>query len=295
MRLFKIISLVTLPALLLLHMPQTANAALIAYEGFEDNTVGQVLDGNGNGGTGWTNDWNILNARAAEVTVQSSTMSYAAGEIAIDGGSRMLRYIASENSIQAIGGRNFPAQTGTIYMSFLVQASANDNPAARNDLYQFGFTDSTYTGGGAPDINPLVSGMDRNGTIQLRSGTSTSIDSTISTGVGNTFFLVLRAEKTGLSSTYNDLTLYINPDSATEGLNTSITTATDSTLDLSGNGAVAIRKAFLENGDTYLLDEIRVGTTFADVITVVPEPSTMVLLGLGGLFALRRRKPKFRS
>ena len=291
MRIFKIITLGALPALLLLHMPLTANAALIAYEGFEDNTVGQVLDGNGNGGSGWVNDWNILNARASEVTVQSNTMSYAAGAIEIDGGARMLRYTASEGSIQAIGGRNFPTQTGTIYMSFLMQASANDNASARDDFYQFGLTNSTYTGTGAPDINSPVSAMDRNGTIQLRSGTSTSIDSTIDTGVGNTFFLVLRAEKTDASSTYNDLTLYINPDNAIEGLNTNITTTIDSGLDLSGNAAIAIRKAFLETGDTYLLDEIRIGSTFADVITLVPEPATFCLaaVGLGGLRRRRKR------
>jgi len=275
----------------------TAQAALIAYEGFEDNTVGQILDGNGNGGSGWDNDWNILNGRASEVTVQSSTMSYANGGILVDGGANMLRYIASEDSIQAIGGRDFPTQSDTVYMSFLMEASANGETLPRDDFYQMGFTTSTYTGGGAADINPLVSALDRNGTIQVRSGTAASgtVDSGITTGIGNTFFLVLRAEKTGASSTYNDLTLYINPDNAVEGLNTNVVSTTvDSGLNLSGNAAIAIRKAFLENGDTYLLDEIRIGSKFADVITVVPEPTTLLiwslLAGLGVGLGWRRRK-----
>jgi len=37
------------------------------------------------------------------------------------------------------------------------------------------------------------------------------------------------------------------------------------------------------------LDEIRIGGTWSNV-TVVPEPATMVLLGIGGIGVLIRRK-----
>jgi len=37
------------------------------------------------------------------------------------------------------------------------------------------------------------------------------------------------------------------------------------------------------------VDEIRIGTTLADVIPV-PEPASVALLGLGGLMLLRRRR-----
>ncbi len=38
-----------------------------------------------------------------------------------------------------------------------------------------------------------------------------------------------------------------------------------------------------------LMDEIRMGESYADV-TPIPEPATMVLLALGGLAVVRRRR-----
>ena len=42
-------------------------------------------------------------------------------------------------------------------------------------------------------------------------------------------------------------------------------------------------------GDNTLIDEIRIGTTLADVIPV-PEPVTLTVLAIGGLALLRRRR-----
>jgi len=272
----------------------SANAGLLAYEGFEDNTIGQVLDGNGTGGSGWTNNWNILNARASEVTVQGSTMSYSSGQIVIDGGANMLQYAATEGSIQALGGRNFPAQSGSLYMSYLFQAAANSGDS--DDFIQFGFDNSTYTGTGAPGQNPEVSTLDENTYMRVRSGTSGSVSSGVLTGTGNTFFVVMRADKVGASSTYNRVTMYLNPSSTTEALNPSTVSTANSGLDLSTTAQVLFRKARLNSGDVYLYDEIRVGDAFGDVIVAVPvpEPATMGALGVAvcglGAYVRKRRR-----
>ena len=47
---------------------------------------------------------------------------------------------------------------------------------------------------------------------------------------------------------------------------------------------------FSDAGADTLVDEIRYGTTLADVIPFVPEPASVALLGLGGLMLLRRRR-----
>jgi VCBS repeat-containing protein len=240
----------------------------LATEGFEDYAADvQVEDSNGvglNGGTGWSGAWNIADARRNDVTVVDGGLSYSNGEIVVHGGSRALQYAASEGSNVALAARQFPAQSGTLYLSFLYQQAVQ---VSDNDFLQVGFATSLS--------EPLASGLD-DGAFKVRSGLSSTTGGTVSSGVPSTdavtHLLVLRIEKTS-GSTYNDVRLYVNPQYADEGLNAHTVSTANGGLNLSSAAFLALRKANTENGDRFLLDEFRIGETFESVVS---DPRTLL-------------------
>lgn len=102
----------------------------------------------------------------------------------------------------------------------------------------------------------------------------------------NTTYFVVEEYDFSASTAY----LYLNP---TPGA-----AMPANTLSLSGSTATAIddvgfkAQASATTG-SYLVDNLRIGTTWADVTPVIPGPSTAALLGVGlGLVAavIRRRR-----
>ena len=80
----------------------------------------------------------------------------------------------------------------------------------------------------------------------------------------------------------------MNPTFLSEGLNSSTSSTLNDALDLSGSAVFNIRRAFQEAGDTYHVDALRIGTSFGDVVSAIPEPNTWVLVLLGMLLLARR-------
>lgn len=252
-----------------------ASAALIASDDFEGYTPGGLNALNG--GTGWGGAWSAN----PEVSVVTNTLSYSSGTVSLNGGSQALQFVPNEGGSaindgiisRALGS----SQTGTVYFSMLFQDSINPN-LPDNDFIQWGF--DTGTG------NPNASIMRRNGTFQSRSTTTTSNseDSTITSTVGSTYLLVFKATKSGAN--YDSISLFVNPDSQTEPGTPDAEATANSGLSSFDN--FLARSAFHEDGDSFLIDELTIATTFAEVVPI-PEPSS-ALLGLLGLIPLLRRR-----
>lgn len=261
-------------------------AALIATESFEDYAPGDGLDGKSGGSGSWSGSWSAASG-AANTSVVSGGLSFSSGDVAHNGGSVALQtQYGSEDITDGLYHRPLPTQTDTLYMSLLFRDTVNDDETGSGDLggaddfVQWGFDNNTD--------NPNASILRRNGALQARSGTTNGDDSGFNAMVGQTFLLVFKAEKSTGATEYDEVSLFVNPNSTVEP-------GTPDALDSGDSGVSSVsnfvaRSAFHEDGDTFVIDDIRIGTTFGDV--VVPEPSALVLAVLASLalfLATRRR------
>jgi hypothetical protein len=149
-------------------------------------------------------------------------------------------------------------------MSFLYQRLTNVD-SDNDDFFQWGFSSD----------NPETSIMIRNNRFSARSvpsGSNTaasSINEDLSSLPGPVYFLVFKATKS-VATTYDRVSLFVNPTSATEPT-PDITATTDS-----GTTSITdfiVRTAFHEVGDAWLMDNLEIATTYAEVIPLAPLPS----------------------
>ncbi len=255
----------------------SALASLIAQDDFESYPIGQLEPDVGStpsGGIGWAEPWDVLNSERSRVKIVSHTMSYIAGTVYSHGGLQALRLEPGNDS----GGilllsRSPGTLTGTVYVSMLLQAPTilqNTGGNTTDDFLQFGM-DSSVT-------NPRVSGGvahpsgNPNPYFFART-TTTAGNSTFGSTVvdpAQTYLVVLK-----FSGGYDRTDVYINPTSNDESAHTPITrTGTSGATTLS---QLIFRTARHESGlDWYYIDNVMVGTTFADVVPI-PEPSAFAL------------------
>ncbi len=238
-------------------------ATVLAYESF-DTYSGDI--NNGSGGTGWTDNWATA---SSNTTAQSSNiLSYSAGPVSVLGGAKSVLHTGDNANPQA--SRFFPTQTSVVYFSLLMQLPAS----AADEFVGFHFTDSTtgdlnnnpsaevglYGGGGSPGFVRAAMYNPGGG----RGAVSTSYVN------GDIAFVVGRISDEGpngaAAGEYDRLELFVNPASLTQP---AATVTADYASAMTALDTFAVRTANFAGTESFVFDEVRIGTTYEDVVPFV--------------------------
>ena len=271
---------------------RTGQAALLVEETFQGYTAGNLI-GQAEQGTGLSGSWTnpVANGNVTFTVQNSGGMSYSGGNISVNGGSQYGR-ASSTATVTGNNAANIGLSTpltyngtGTTYISFLMRfggtLETNDQfslqlAVADNDtsFSRTGVRDDTST---APnDVSFLAN----------NSSSVYPVPEVIVTA-GTTYFVVLKLDVGG--SGWTNASLWLDPTQLTEageGAADAIRAQTNNNV----LNYLGFKFQQPDSGDSFDLDEIRIGTTWSDV--AVPEPSAWMLLAAAGTFFVitRRRR-----
>ena len=284
---------------------QQAGAYLLAYEGF-DYAPGVDLSG-ANGGFGWTTPWGVNSAGTTIFGSVPGDVAAPGSLLYVDSADRMLFNTGGHGFYSGQPGTSSPfrdfvgtggVEGSTVWFSVLLQRSGSmtNNTGTPFNPYPRGANVSLFDAGSERLAIGAPSGAVSNTLSLIPSGSGGNrVASDADYSLVN-----LAVVRIDYGAEDNDTAyLFVNPALGTEPALASAAAVTNNF-----NFNFARVRPFagaddLGNGRPYaelLVDEIRVGTTWQDVtpfITIVPEPSALSLLGLGGLVAWamsRRRK-----
>lgn len=226
-----------------------AHASSVAYEGFDYASSSSLAAQNG--GSGFSGGWT---ATSGTSTVSGAGLSYGAMSVTGNRATTPVQNTSFSRSLLTPLG----STTSTYYFSFILRPDYTYN----GNNAEFGLTGSSanlYVG--KPSTGNYY-GMD---TVSSGSGGSQNLTSTPYTS-GTAVLMVLRADfVSGGADTFR---LYINPNLTAEpgsadATKTGYDVGTVSGIQFTGNLG-------------FSFDELRIGTSYADVAITVPESDTWV-------------------
>lgn len=305
------LSIITL--LLFSATPSLTKADLLIYEGF-DYAPGNNIDTVTSTGIGLSGNWTVTNAAGNNPHSVGSGLSF--GDLIVSGGSieRDIRDGRSTTSRTVTASPLLTADNTSIYFSVLMDPTINSNGFLQGEG-QFGNTYATLifgneeltdsgngnNGGNGTIANngdgvgvgffgpPLFSTLGFSGVgiqgVTFTNGTSNQSDrQTSSIVTGDALSLIVGRIDWAANGSSDTISLF-NITDPTAPLGTAFSSQV---LDVDQTTFDTIS---ITDGQTSAFDEIRFGTTLADVLPVaVPEPTSTSLLYLGSLAFFRRRR-----
>jgi|GEM_PF-5830157 Phospholipase/lecithinase/hemolysin len=262
-------------ALLCLFAAVAARAELIAYESFNSYSTGAALD-NKTGGVGWINEWHAIGT----ATVNSSSLTYTFPNdpsVTIGGGKSLKLAGNSDTALR----RLIPPQVGgqTLYVSFLVQLRGGTpgSPVSANVFSGWQALDAS-----AAHTTDTIGVVGAGGKVGARIKNTTTFDTPL---LDNTTYFVV-VKYTGWNrSRYKTVRVWLNPalepetsayNNARMKLQTAPADNPDDTPNYDGsNGFIGlvVRTVFANSSLFQLVDDIRIGTGWNDVVSVTPSPA----------------------
>lgn len=266
-------------AAVLLALPAPAHATILASESFEGYTLGP-LNGQGGGAlNGWAGNWepSISNPRAEVIDSSSKPLTYAVpgGEI-IGGGTRALEVQLTGAATAVIAARRQLAAplAQTFYVGYLLRYTPGDDQgtwAGANNTFTLHLgTNSTQTG----TLNFGLRGNGAAGSDEflIRFATGGPVTGASTGGQlenGRDYYLVAKVvhDGTAFTSAY----LWLDPTATDE------TDTPEGDARLTGFSSPPIthlfwREAVLDANDILRADEVKIGTTFNDVVPLPASP-----------------------
>lgn len=279
------------------------------YEPFDYTTTGstndgvRLGDGNQSGALGTVGSWSTQ-VNNVEMEVRNESMTFTdslANPLPVQGLS-IRRTNRSGYTTNSIGID--PAATGaltgnntTMWMSFLYEDEGFSGPdssvmlasqdlalANNHTLSSAGYGVGIMVGEGG--ANSVEAAFYNNAT------SATRIESAFSPNGDNENITFLLAAKINWKPDGTPDEIYVFNITDLTAAPDELDAIASNTFDMPLVGQQSL--SLLNIGETQIdaFDEIRVGTSFADVVAtnLVPEPTSMALLGLGGLLVARRRR-----
>ncbi|WP_035608213.1 thrombospondin type 3 repeat-containing protein [Haloferula sp. BvORR071] len=236
-------------------LPGILSAELISYDGF-DYPAGDLV---GSGGSGWVAPWDGTNP----VIVRTPGLTYkdATGNLLTVTGSAL--NTADGSGTTTISGREVTDRNAETWVSMLLQPQTASSAFLGISFYQNDLTQANarfaIENNGNKDLR-----LTRRVTPQVNSGVFGST-------LGTTVFAVLHLVPGGGNdvATPDRIDVFFNPGLAVEPA------TANGSININGLQYDRVRVAGA-NGNSILVDEIRIGTTYADVTPFTPpvDPDT---------------------